>query len=103
MKHGTIKIGDQVWTIVLANRDRGFHDDELEGITTYDTSTIYLARKLGVRQRSSVLLHEILHVIQPELSEQAVRKLERQLFPILWKGGWRPFQKKKPTPQTDDG
>tara|TARA_Y100001963_G_scaffold101588_1_gene139755 strand:- start:2954 stop:3265 length:312 start_codon:yes stop_codon:yes gene_type:complete len=95
MKLGTIQVGEEKWTVVVANKDRGFQSDELDGVVTWDTKTIYIARRLGRKQRSMVLLHELLHVLLPEAQESQVRRLERVLFPVLWKWGWRPFQKKR--------
>lgn len=102
MKWGTLKIGQDTWTIVLANADRGFADDKLEGVAAWDTQTIYVARKLGVRQRSMVLLHEMMHIILPDAPEGTILRLERVLFPILWRGGWRPFERKNPKPRRDE-
>lgn len=98
MKHSTVLVGDEKWTIVLANKDRGFTSDDLDGVVTWDTRTIYIARRLGRRQRAMVLLHELIHVVLPDAPEAQVRRLERVLFPVLYRWGWKPFQKRRPRP-----
>lgn len=46
---------------------------------------------LPLREQSSTFLHEVIHALFPDLSESMVLKIERGLFPILWRRGFRPF------------
>ena len=55
-----------------------------------DTVEILISAKLNDRQKATTLLHEVIHSIMPDLEENDVLKLERELFPFVWNRGFRP-------------
>lgn len=65
-------------------------NEALFGCADDETSTIALDGTQPQRFQASTLLHEMLHVALPNLSETKVRLLEEILFPVLWRDGWRP-------------
>ena len=58
------------------------------------TVEILISSKLSDRQKASTLLHEVIHSILPDLPEEQVLRLERELFPFVWNRGFR--NKKSP-------
>lgn len=65
-------------------------EPELVGYTDVVQKLIFLQRKKSAQQLASTYLHELLHAICPEMSEKRAYHLERVLFRLLWKDGWRP-------------
>tara|TARA_R110000824_G_scaffold175730_2_gene354473 strand:+ start:3096 stop:3407 length:312 start_codon:yes stop_codon:yes gene_type:complete len=65
-------------------------DKKTVGYTDIVNKTILLKRKKSAEQVASTYFHELLHAACPEMSEKRVYHIERTLFKILWKGGWRP-------------
>ncbi len=64
--------------------------DALYGYLVDSTKTI-VVESGQPEQMASTALHEMLHVLLPYLDEAYVREVEDKLFPVLWRGGWRPF------------
>jgi hypothetical protein len=60
------------------------------GYTDTHNRIIFLKKKKSAQQLASTYLHELLHASCPEMSEKRVYHLERTLFKLLWKDGWRP-------------
>jgi len=64
--------------------------DNVVGYTDVHHKIIFLQRKKSAQQLASTYLHELLHAAAPEMSEKRVYHIERALFKLLWKDGWRP-------------
>jgi len=56
---------------------------------------IWIHKNLPQRSRLNTLLHEALHCLEPEWSETKVDKRASQLCKLLWKQGYRRFDRKK--------
>jgi|DEB0MinimDraft_6_1074348.scaffolds.fasta_scaffold27842_3 hypothetical protein len=75
-------------------RQRGFPPGRkrLHGALLRDEAkrVILIDSSLSEREASSTFLHEVLHALLPDLSEDRILKLEKSLFPFLWNRGFRP-------------
>jgi len=56
---------------------------------SYCDGVIEIDDRLKGKQEFTILVHEYLHHIQPELSEEEVIRVSESLVPFLWKQGYR--------------
>ena len=80
-----LKIAGRYWRVRL--EDLG---PRLDGECSPTDREIAINPNLPSKEIASTFLHEVLHAIEPGLTERRVRRLEAGLFPLLWKEGWRP-------------
>lgn len=81
-----INIGGRSWTILLKQN----LPDGVMGQATIESREIEIRSGLSDKNHASTVLHEMLHAISPSLDEKRVGRIERALFPLLWRDGWRP-------------
>jgi hypothetical protein len=62
--------------------------EQAHGIADSD-GTIYIDPRLSGRKRLEIYIHEILHVLNPEDSEEKIVRKSVALTKILWKEGYR--------------
>ena len=96
-----VMVGKTAWTVQLVDdiddAMREFHGKSARplgknvvGYTDTQGRVIFLKKKKSAQQLASTYLHELLHASCPEMSEKRAYHLERTLFKLLWKDGWRP-------------
>jgi len=51
--------------------------------------TIWLDKRLRGRRRLEITLHELVHLLYPEETEENVDAAGKLLSKVLWKEGWR--------------
>jgi len=66
------------------------HHGELRGYIDWEHREIVIELDTPERM-ASALLHEMFHGAFRFLDEDVITAGEEMLFPILWRGGWRPF------------
>lgn len=97
----TLTIGSKVWVVEVvpdireemlrvAGPKHDLAERDLDGCVDSERGRILISGHLSDKDRASTLLHEIFHIISPGSSEVHVRRLERFLFPILWRQQWKP-------------
>ena len=59
------------------------------GIADIDLNKILMDPRLVGKKKLEVLIHEILHLQNPEWSETRVIKMSRQITKILWNADYR--------------
>ena len=97
-----VRIGDDLYQVLpVADVEKAAHalkfggvkkprgSREIAGMVDLASKTILIDRYLSADEKDSTLLHEVLHVILPRLSEKNILKLESKLFPILNENGFR--------------
>lgn len=96
-----VMVGKTAWTVYLVDdiddAMREHHGKmsrplgkNVVGYTDTQNRVIFIKNKKSAQQLASTYLHELLHASCPEMSEKRVYHLERTLFKLLWKDGWRP-------------
>ena len=87
-KRVRLRLGSkEQWWVV---RREAFDGDEEYGHADFENRIIYISPGLKVEEVRDTLIHEVAHVCLPDLSEEAVRRLERQLGKALNKFGFMP-------------
>jgi hypothetical protein len=98
----TAKLGQERWKVrrvcsidrtVLARKKERRDGGYTAGLADPETCTLYVEQDQDPRQQAATLLHEMIHAVDPSLSEPRVLALEADLAPVLWRTGWRPFEK----------
>ena len=96
----TATLGQQKWRIrrvcsidrtVLERKRERRDGGYTAGLCDPTTWTLWIDAEQDEKRQAATLLHEIIHGIDPELSEARVLAIETDLFPVLWRTGWRPF------------
>lgn len=64
-------------------------DDEMDGDCEFSTGRIRVDTKLRGRKELETLIHEGLHGLDPDMSEDRVLNTGRQLAALLWRWGYR--------------
>ena len=59
------------------------------GLLNLPNQKIILKDTLKGQEKDATIFHELVHFVLPKLSELDVLKLERDLFPVLWKHNLR--------------
>lgn len=77
-----LKIRGQVWTMRDAKIDN-------LGQCTYSELLIEVKAGQGQQERMDTILHEVLHALDPKLTEEKIMRLAGTLTAALWKDGWR--------------
>jgi len=96
-----VKVGKSYWNVYVVKDIQDALDaasgckvtplgSDVVGYTDTQNKTIFLERKNSAQQLASTYFHELLHAACPEMSEKRVYHLERSLFKLLWRDGWRP-------------
>jgi len=73
------------YTVEIEHRLKGWCDTPDEK----DEYTIYIDPELGVKDFLEVAIHEAIHALKPELSEEGVDSLSVPLSRWLWRLGYR--------------
>ena len=63
------------------------------GMADCGGNTIWLDSRLKGKRRLEVTLHELMHLLYPEESEENVDHCGKLLSRILWREGWRKIEK----------
>ena len=77
-----LKIRGQVWTMRDAKIDN-------LGQCTYPELLIEVKAGQGQQERMDTILHEVLHALDPKLTEEKIIRLAGTLTAALWKDGYR--------------
>lgn len=92
-KNLKFKMRGKNWTIsfvpdieVVGKEFEGVGKDT-SGFVDVNGDRIFIADDLTREAEESTILHEILHVAAPRLSENTIAMLERHLYPVLRKYG----------------
>lgn len=56
-------------------------------------NTIEIDPRQDSKERLGTLIHEVIHILYPELTEEEVLFAERTLAAVVWKQGYRRIQK----------
>ena len=72
MKPITFTFQRKKWTAKEKEELRDDSGERCDGLTDYDKHTIFLEKSLTKAAKETTLLHELLHVAFPYLSEEAV-------------------------------
>ena len=73
--------------IVEAGYDYEGINKDTSAFVNVEGDKIFVANDLTKEATESTILHEMLHVAAPRLSEQTILMLERHLYPVLKKYG----------------
>lgn len=76
--------------------------EQAYGIASSD-GIIEIDSRLKSKKHLEVLIHELLHVLQPEDSEETIIKKSVTLTKILWKEGYRRIDQTKDHEPLQDG
>lgn len=82
-----IKIQGRYWTLTTA--DIPGYDGLVDNHSKAVRKHLWINKKLKGKALLSTILHELLHIIEPRWSEEAVLELENDLAEILWNLGYR--------------
>jgi hypothetical protein len=52
-------------------------------------NTIEIDSKLKKRKHLEIMIHEIMHILNPKMSETQVLKQSKKMAMVLWKEGYR--------------
>lgn len=95
-----VRVGKTNWSVrVVGNLEDALkvaygthtpHEPNLVGYTDTAHRMIFIEDRRNAQELASTYFHELLHAACPELSERRAYHLERVLFRLLWKDGWRP-------------
>ena len=96
-----IKVGKSYWRVYVVKDIQDALDaasgctvrrisKDVVGYTDVQHKVIFLQKKRSAEQLASTYFHELLHAACPDLSEKRVYHIERCLFRLLWRDGWRP-------------
>lgn len=61
------------------------------GYAYIDENKIELYHNLKGKKHLEILIHEKLHIMFPDLEEQAIKRHSRDLCNVLWNDGYRKF------------
>lgn len=66
-------------------------DAVLEGVCNYDLRCISIDKRIrrNTKKRLTVEMHEVLHALSPDSSEETVDSISTRLAKIMWELGWR--------------
>jgi len=81
-----LKIGAHTFSVVFADSWNGQENDEI-GCTNFETGIIYIYTDLPDTLKVSKLIHEIFHVMNPEIDHQLLSSLAEQLTQVLLDNG----------------
>ena len=81
--------------LALSKHGEDTSEGPFKGAILDEAKVIYLASNLSPREKASTLLHEWLHKVLPYLAEDEVLRIEDELFPVLWRLGYRLEGKKR--------
>lgn len=59
--------------------------EKSDGLAYFDTNEIHIDERLKKRDYMLTVLHELLHIYFPDLSETKVDKISRKMCSELWK------------------
>ena len=83
-----VQVGRATYQIV-----RGMPEKDHDGLVIFDDRIIWIDEELDDDQAETTLLHELIHVIAHHeklpLSEKKVLALEKGLYTLLKKNGWK--------------
>jgi hypothetical protein len=92
-----VVIRSKGWTIDMVDDVReaaiehGYEiSDELEGVCLHSERMILIDGSLERAHRMEIVVHEVLHAYDPEMSEVRVRALSRVIARALWRMGYAP-------------
>jgi hypothetical protein len=54
---------------------------------------IELDSRLKAKERLGTLVHELIHIVFEDLTEQQVIQVEQRIASVLWADGWRRLQR----------
>lgn len=111
-----VRIGDDIYEILTVSDvlrtgyEMGFtssrkpkKSEEILGMVDVTTKTILIDKSQSAEEQDSTLLHEIIHTIIPDLSEEHVLQLESKLFPVLNENGFRFVDRRRNKSQSRRG
>jgi len=75
-----------VYKDLKAYHGRAFYDLEDTPVTN---DRIILDKKLKGKKHLEIIIHEKLHMLFPDLTEEVITKKARELCQVLWKDGYR--------------
>ena len=78
----TVKLGTHKYKVKLVKESDFFYADKI-GLTDKTKGIIFINKNLIQTEKDSTLWHEILHVINGELSEVIVDSLSQQIVGVL--------------------
>lgn len=76
--------------------------EQAYGISSSD-GVIEIDSRIRSKKHLEVLIHEVLHILQPEDSEEEIVKKSVTLTKILWKEGYRRIDQTKDHEPLQDG
>jgi len=64
------------------------------GLAHQETNTVEIDSTLPPKKKLEIMIHEPLHIICPEMSEEQVTKIGKQLGKFLWENNYREVKQK---------
>ena len=78
-------------------RDRKMGRENAMGMAHYGkTPIVELDPRLGQQERLSTLVHELLHIVFPDLTEDQTLVCEQRIASVIWHDRWRRLAPEKP-------
>ena len=82
---------------VIRLRDRKLGRERAMGMAHYGkVPLVEIDPLLGQKDRLSTLVHEIIHIVFPTLSESQTIQVELRIAAVLWRDGWRRLAPESP-------
>ena len=70
-------------------RERKLGREHAYGLAWKEERLAEIDPRLSERDRLSTLVHELIHLVCPELIEEEVARRSDEMWEVLWKDGWR--------------
>jgi len=78
-------------------RERKMLRESAVGMAHYGkVPLIEIDPRLGQKERLATLVHELAHIVFPDLTESQTIQVEQRLASVIWKDGWRRLAPDKP-------
>jgi len=73
--------------------DRKLGRERNDGQATFADKKIEIDPRLSTKKRLNIVLHEGIHILDPNLPELKVRAYANRLSDLLWRDRWRRLEK----------
>jgi Zn-dependent peptidase ImmA (M78 family) len=74
--------------------DRKLGREQAMGMAHYgQIPLVELDSRLKAKERLGTLVHELIHIVFEDLTEEQVISVEQRIASVLWADGWRRIQK----------